>query len=309
MVVEARDLAVLDQGFAEDASEAIPLDDELLIPDGDDGAAPIEVDDASEAATEDGVTPFDFDSLPDADKSAIEARYRQQLETEFEERRREFQRTKDREVSLARAREMSRAKVYTEYLKEMGVDPHTIKALEFDVQQQTRQWADAQRKAEQQQAQTQQTQASDQAHITSEITSITGLMHEHAASVGLDIRNEKVAAQIDKHWQPVVKAAQVYLMYPTDETRAAFDTAKEVHKEWVTSLGAAQKRRKSASQTNDALGRQRSRGVQNTATGGGGAGVMSLKDTIAATQQANPALDYEQIHAIAYAQWQASKQR
>lgn len=131
MVVEARDIAAPVDGFAPDASEAIPEDELLEFPEGTDDAALSGDDESVEAAT----PTFQFATEDDFLTNA-----RTRLEPEFAERLRKAQSTADRlraqaerKLATAETRRQARESVLLQQVAQVfeqaGVDPTHLELI------------------------------------------------------------------------------------------------------------------------------------------------------------------------------------
>lgn len=304
MVVTAGDLALGEQGFESDASDAIPLDDFSLIPPTDDGAAPIGSDGDEGAASPETLDEFDLDSLPDPHKQHLESHFRSLLEREFEQRRSEFQSIKDRELATERARAQdaieARARVYAQYLKEMGVEQRDIESLEFRVNQEFRKRSQFRNQQAQQAAQVQQQQTEAVAEFQTWQSTITSEMQEYARTVGVKPDHPAIM----ERFQEVLDAAEVWNETQSPAALKHYQLLKDRHKNWVTKIGTDIQKRKEAQPSSEALNRQRARGPQNLSAGsGGGSGPMSLTQHVEAVRaevtQSGKKVPYEQIYNTA----------
>lgn len=324
MVVTAGDSLLYDDGFADDAPEAMPELDAAPMPmDGDAAALPDEAP-ADGAATPDP-EPFSVDSLPltPEQQLALDKYYNDLVEPVIQERIADKERqwdevrqslegkvnSFDRERLKASAWYAASQDVIGQLLQEVGADQTTQDAIRFRVQQLANQrLANHAKKLAFEQTQTQQVQTAEtemQAVFQSEVDRVRSLMHAHATSVGLDPANETINQEFD---ELVLSAAEAYFENPNSpKLQKAFEAAKALHKKRVTEMGEATKRRKEAKPAADATARQQRRGVQNLSRGGAGASPMSLKDHIAALQKTQPTLDYDEIHQMAYANYRASR--
>lgn len=129
MVVGANDLgAFAPDGFAGDASQVIPAEGDGLIPEDADTAAPSEWVDDDAAASD--VTGIPVDEDPQAAiRAEVESALRSEIETTFNERFRQFQATKDREVAEWRNRS-SQVDAYNQALLQHYVQRMTEAGVE-----------------------------------------------------------------------------------------------------------------------------------------------------------------------------------
>jgi hypothetical protein len=325
MVVPANDSYLPDPGFADDASEAMPAFDADAMPMDGDTAAPPEAESVDGAATPEA-EPFSVESLSLTPEqlAALDAHYTAQLAPQWEAQAAEQERLfADQRQSLegkVKAYDADRVKasawfsaaqdVIGQLLTEVGADQTTQDAIKFRVQHlaqqrlQTHAHKLAQAQTQSQQVQQQQTAA--QAHFQSEVSRVRGLAHDHAKSVGLDVTHPAVDQSFDKL---VLPAARALARDPDNaDLIEALEAAKAAHKERVTELGTQARRRKDAKPASDAVKRQQNRGVQNLTRGGAGAAPMALPEVIAALQRQHPTLEYDEIHPMAWAQYNAARQ-
>jgi hypothetical protein len=324
MVVTAGDSLLYDDGFADDASEAMPeLDPAPMPTDGDIAALPDAVFEDGEATPE--PEPFSVDALPltpeqlTAFREHLLTELSPQLEAQFSEKEQLWNDQRqtlegkvnayDRERLKASAWYSASQDVLQELLQEAGADQTLIDAKRFRIQQLANQrLAGHAKKLADHQVQTQQVQSAEtemQTLFQSEADRVRALMHAHAASVGLDPKNDTINSEFD---ELVMSAAEAFFENPNSpKLQKAFEAAKALHKKRVTELGQQVTQRKQAKPSADAVKRQQGRGPQNLSRGAGGASPMGLRDHIAAVQRQHPTLDYEEVHQIAYANYSTAR--
>lgn len=322
MALPASDSLLVDDGFAADASDAMPgFDDGAMPMDGDIAGLP-------DAVFEDGAAspepePFSVDalSLSPEQLSALEAHYAAQLapklQAEWADKERLWTEQRqslegkvyglDRKRLEASAYAAATRKFLDQIMADQGYDENSANGVYYQIQQLANQSLQqhSQRTAQQQQAQTQvetqraQMQAEYEAGISDAITA----MHAYAKEQGLNPTNEKVNAKLMEMFEPVIAAAEAFRENPTDANLKAVNAAKAVHKKWLTEQATMAKRRRDAQPANDAYRRQQQRGVQNVGRGAGGAGPMTMPQMVEAVRaemaQAGRELPYKEIHTIA----------
>jgi hypothetical protein len=324
MVVTAGDSLLYDDGFADDASEAMPeLEPAPMPTDGDIAALPDTVFEDGEATPE--PEPFSVDALPltpeqlTAFREHLVAELSPQFESQFSEKEQQWDQVRqslegkvnafDRERLRASAWYSASQDVIAQLLEEGGADQTTQDAIKFRVQQLANQrLQNHAKKLAFDQVQTQQVQSVEtemQTLFQSEADRVRALMHAHAASVGLDPKNDTINQEFD---ELVLSAAEAFFENPNSpKLQKAFEAAKALHKKRVNELGQQVTQRKQAKPSSDAVKRQHNRGPQNLSRGAGGASPMGLKDHIAALQRQHPNMDYDELHPAAYANWMASR--
>lgn len=324
MVVPTGDSLLYDDGFADDAPEAMPELEPAAMPMDGDAAAPAdEVPADGEATPEPEV--FSVESLPltpdqqAAFREHLLAELTPQLESQFSEKEQQWEQVRqslegkvrgyDTERLKARAWYSASQDVIAQLLQEVGADQTQQDAIKFRVQQLANQRLAAHAKQlADHQVQTQQVQSAEtelQSLFQSEVDRVRSLMHAHATSVGLDPTNETINTEFD---ELVLSAAEAYFENPNSpKLQKAFEAAKALHKKRVTELGQQTQRRAAARPSAEAVKRQQARGPQNLSRGAGGSSPMGLKDHIAALQRQHPNLDYDELHQAAYAAFRAAR--
>lgn len=322
MVVPAGDSLLYGEGFASDASDAIPDIEDAAIPtDGDIAALP--EDGYDDGAASPDPEPFSVESLSLSPEqlAAIETHYRgliaPEVEATFAEERSQWERARRSLEGAAEANKIEyvKAAAYHAAAQEViadllaNADPTEVDAIKYRLQSRAQgKLGSYAKKIADQQTQTQQVQQAQtaaQEYFDSELSRVRTLAQEHAKQYGIPATHQLVDQSFD---ELVLPAARAVSRNPGDpDLLAALEAAKKAHKTRVDEYGKALQRRKDAQPAAEATARQRARGPQNLSRGAGGAAPMSLTQTIESLRQSHPNLPYEELHPMAYAQWQATR--
>jgi hypothetical protein len=330
MVVPAGDSLLYDDGFADDASEAMPELDAAPMPMDGDAAAPPEDGPVDGEATPEPA-PFSVESLPltpdqlQAFREHLAAELTPELESRFTEESQKWDDVRQSLEGKVRSYDTERLKASAWYaasqdvigqlLQEVGADQTQQDAIRFRVQQLANQRLAAHaKKLAFEQTQTQQVQTAqteEKQWFESQYDSLRSLMHAHAASVGLDPNNEEINQSFDRFIRPLSRAYLFEMSKPEAQRDPdivqGYEAAKAMHKQTVDRLADQVKKRRDAKPSAAAVKRQERRGVQNLSRGAAGSAPMGLKDHIAALQRQHPNLDYAEIHEQAYANYRAGR--
>lgn len=312
MVFDASDLGAGGQGFADDASSAIPQDDPTLIPDGSDGAVPSDLgieDAAASAIADDEVVEDD----PHAQlRQEIEQQVRESILTaeqaKFNENLRRLQSVKDQEVKREReqvqrlmAREAAREQWLAQYFQQNELDPRDLDVLENRLNRADQHYA-------------QQAQVSEQGFqqwATGSLGNMARFLDTQSKDdAGQQLFDPRSDAELNRLTQSYLENARRYHMTQDDRYLQAFNQTFNQHKERVYKLreaaikqGLAQQRQRNVAQQQKARAVQQQRGRQATGAGAGagpltGEQIMKQAESIATQRGLDLNKDYSEVFNI-----------
>ena len=317
MVVAPNDLAPLAGGFADDASFAIPAGEDGLIPDDVDTAALSDLEDADAAASVVGEGEAESDPDPDAElRSQIETQLRDQItadvQAQFDQRFREFQSQKDREVAQARhaadgTRAFNQALVesYVQRLTEAGMEQADIERELDAIQGKTS------RRVQQAAQASQQSDGQFTSWAESQAQAMASFLQETARGENGEVLFDPQAdRELQQYAVAMFTNAREFLRTNDEKYLQAQRQAHTAHQRRAYQLREAgirrvltEQRKKNAEPQRKAREVQAQRGRQAVATGGGAGplsadALMAQAEAIGKERGLDPNRNYDDIFGI-----------